>query len=621
MDTLDELINSTAAATGLDPEDVRAFTATAERREYPAGAVLFHESTPREWAGIVVEGEIRITSGLTGHVTELALLGPGSLISELALVDDTPHTATGRSVTGAVVLTVPRETLRELAVVHPDRYYRMVSRVAQLVAHRMRMVSTQLSAAIAAQQQLGGIRTEHDSLGTRELPASAYYGVQTLRAVENFQISGVKLRRFGHLINALAHVKKAAALANAELGSLAQAKADAIVAACDELLVGRLREHFVVDMVQGGAGTSTNMNANEVIANRGLEILGHRKGEYRFLHPNDDVNRSQSTNDVYPTAVKLGVYLSLQDAAAALGELQNALRAKAVEFGDVIKMGRTQLQDAVPMTLGQEFGAYAVMIGEAINHLQRIGGDLLAVNMGATAIGTGITSPPGYAELVTVKLAEITGLPITQAENLVEATQDSGDFVAVSATLKRAAVQLSKICNDLRLLSSGPRAGLGEINLPAMQPGSSIMPGKVNPVIPEVVNQVCFQLIGYDMTVTMAAEASQLELNMAEPIMAYDLMMGTMMLRNAAVTLTSRCITGITANREHCRDLVAHSIGLVTALVPKLGYEQSAAIAQEALHTGGSVYDLVLERGAMTKAELDDLLSPENMTAPRARTT
>ncbi|MTJ60438.1 lyase family protein, partial [Nocardia seriolae] len=264
-------------------------------------------------------------------------------------------------------------------------------------------------------------------------------------------------------------------------------------------------------------------------------------------------------------------------------------------------------------------GAYAVMIGEAIAHLQRISTDLLAMNMGATAIGTGITSPPGYAELVSKKLVEVTGLPICQAENLVEATQDSGDFVAISATLKRAAVQLSKICNDLRLLSSGPRAGLGEINLPAMQPGSSIMPGKVNPVIPEVVSQVCFQLIGYDMTVTMAAEASQLELNMAEPIMAYDLMMGTMMLRNAAITLTSRCVTGITANREHCRELVNHSIGLVTALVPKLGYEQSASIAKEALKTGGSVYDLVLERGAMTKDELDELLSPEKMTAPRSR--
>ncbi|MEC3951419.1 aspartate ammonia-lyase [Nocardia sp. CDC153] len=619
MGQLDELIKSTAAATGLDPDDVRAFTAVAERREYPPGAILFHESTPREWVGIVVEGEVKISTGLTGHETELARLGPGSMVSEIALVDDAPHTATGHAPKGATVLTVPTATLRALADTHPDRYYRMVSRVAQLVAHRMRSVSEQLSAAIAAQQQLGGIRTEHDSLGTRELPAEAYYGVQTLRATENFQISGIKLRKFGHLVHALAYVKKAAALANLELGSITQEKADAIVRACDEIMEGKLREDFVVDMVQGGAGTSTNMNANEVIANRGLELLGHQKGEYQYLHPNDDVNCSQSTNDVYPTSVKLGVYLSLQDAIAALEELRNALKAKAVEFNDVIKMGRTQLQDAVPMTLGQEFGAYAVMIGEAVAHLRRISQDLLAMNMGATAIGTGITSPPGYAELVTAKLAEVTGLPICQAENLVEATQDSGDFVAVSATLKRAAVQLSKICNDLRLLSSGPRAGLGEINLPAMQPGSSIMPGKVNPVIPEVVSQVCFQLIGYDMTVTMAAEASQLELNMAEPVMAYDLMMGTMMLRNAAITLTSRCITGITANREHCRDLVNHSIGLVTALVPKLGYEQSAAIAKKALKTGESVYDLVLQDSSLTKDELDELLSPEKMTAPRSR--
>ncbi|MFJ4653117.1 aspartate ammonia-lyase [Nocardia sp. NPDC088792] len=467
---------------------------------------------------------------------------------------------------------------------------------------------------------MGGIRREHDSLGERELPDVVYYGVQTLRAVENFRISGIELHTFDHLVCALAYVKKAAALANAEIGSITQAKADAITAACDEILAGALRSDFVVDMVQGGAGTSTNMNANEVIANRGLELMGHRKGEYQFLHPNDDVNCSQSTNDVYPTSVKLGVHLSLQDAADALDELRTALRDKAAEFADVIKMGRTQLQDAVPMTLGQEFGAYAVMVAEAVRHLRGAAADLLAINMGGTAIGTGITSPPGYAELVTRKLGEVTGLSFYEAENLVEATQDSGAFVAISATMKRAAVQLSKICNDLRLLSSGPRAGLGEINLPAMQPGSSIMPGKVNPVIPEVVSQVCFQLIGYDMTVTMAAEASQLELNMAEPIMAYDLLQGLMMLRNAAVTLTSRCVTGITANREHCRDLVNNSIGLVTALVPKLGYEEAAAIAKEALHTGGSVYDLVLQRGSLTRAELDDLLSPEKMTAPRSRT-
>ncbi|WUD63018.1 aspartate ammonia-lyase [Nocardia sp. NBC_00511] len=616
---MQNMIDTTSVATGIDAADLQALTSIAMYREYPAGAVLFHESTPRDWVGIVIHGEVEMVTGLIGQETVIGKVGAGGLISEMTLLDARPHMASARTSLGAEVLTVSRESIEDLAAAQPERYYRIVARVAGLVGHRLRSISGQLAAAVSAQQPVGGIRREHDSLGEREIPAEAYYGVQTLRAIENFQISGIELRKFGHLVNALAYVKKAAALANYELGALDVEKTEAISMACDDLLSGKLHGDFIVDMVQGGAGTSTNMNANEVIANRGLELMGHAKGEYRFLHPNDDVNCSQSTNDVYPTAVKLGVYLSILDVAAALGELQQALQAKAAEFSDVIKMGRTQLQDAVPMTLGQEFGAYGVMVGEAIAHLQRIAEDLLVVNMGATAIGTGITSPPGYAELCAAKLAEVTGLPIRSAENLVEATQDSGDFVAVSATMKRAAVQLSKICNDLRLLSMGPRTGLGEINLPAMQPGSSIMPGKVNPVIPEVVSQVCFQLIGYDMTVTMAAEASQLELNMAEPIMAYDLLMGTLMLRNAAITLTNRCITGITANRERCRELVNNSIGLITALVPTLGYETSANIAKEALRTGGSVYDLVLERGLLTQAALDDLLSPEKMTAPRAR--
>ncbi|APA95818.1 Aspartate ammonia-lyase [Nocardia seriolae] len=620
MDTMSDMIETTSIATGIDVEDLKALTAVAQYREYPAGAVVFHESTPRDWFGIVMRGRIEMVTGLAGHETELGTVRAGGMISEMTLLDGGTHMATARTSGGAEVLIVTREAIEELSAREPERYHRIVARVAQLVAARLQSLSSRLAEAVVSQHAVGGIRREHDSLGEREIPAEAYYGVQTLRAIENFQISGIKLRKFGHLVHALAYVKKAAALANYELGALDVEKAEAITLACDEILAGKLHGDFIVDMVQGGAGTSTNMNANEVIANRGLEIMGHGKGRYQFLHPNDDVNCSQSTNDVYPTAVKLGVYLSLQDAAEAMAELQKALQAKAAEFSDVIKMGRTQLQDAVPMTLGQEFGAYGVMVGEAIAHLKRIAEDLLVVNMGATAIGTGITSPPGYAELCAAKLAHVTGLPIRPAEDLVEATQDSGDFVAVSATMKRAAVQLSKICNDLRLLSMGPRAGLAEINLPAMQPGSSIMPGKVNPVIPEVVSQVCFQLIGYDMTVTMAAEASQLELNMAEPIMAYDLLMGTLMLRNAAVTLTNRCVTGITANRERCRELVNNSIGLITALVPALGYEESASIAKEALRTGGSVYDLVLQRGALTQEALDELLSPEKMTAPRART-
>ena len=462
-----------------------------------------------------------------------------------------------------------------------------------------------------------GTRTEHDSLGERQIPADAYYGVQTLRAVENFPLSGIPLSSFPEFVKALAIVKKACALANHDLKNLEVEKRDAIVAACDEILDGKLHDQFPVDMIQGGAGTSTNMNANEVIANRGLELLGRRKGEYGFLHPNDDVNRSQSTNDSYPTAVKIGIAREALASADAIHGLRNAFEAKATEFAEVLKMGRTEEQDAVPMTLGQEFHAYATMIEDARLRLREAGLLLLHVNQGATAIGTGINSPPGFADAVVARLCEISLLPIKCAGDLVEATQDAGSFLHMSAALKRAAVQISKICRDLRLMSSGPRCGLGEIRLPSLQPGSSIMPGKVNPVIPEVVNQVCYQVIGNDVTVTMAAEAGVLELNAMEPIMALSLFQSVRLLRNACRILAEKCIRGIVADEERCRAYVYGSIGIVTALNPVLGYEKSAAIAKEALATGGRVYDLVLEKGWMTKEALDDVLRPERMTQPR----
>jgi aspartate ammonia-lyase len=466
-------------------------------------------------------------------------------------------------------------------------------------------------------QVMSGFRLEQDSLGYREISDIAYHGVQTQRAMENFSISGILVRHFDHLVNGLAMVKKAAALTNHELGMLDETKTKAICDACEEIFEGKLHEHFTVDMFQGGAGTSTNMNANEVIANRGLELMGYRKGDYHHLHPNDHVNCSQSTNDAYPTAIKLAVLLANRSLVRAMEELRTSLEKKAMEFSDVLKMGRTENQDAVPMTLGQEFGAYAMMIDSAIRAIERAAYEFLDINMGATAIGTGINSPPGYANLVTQKLAEVSGFELRRAKNLVEATQNAGTFVQMSATLKMAAVQISKICNDLRWMSSGPRCGLNEINLPAMQPGSSIMPGKVNPVIPELVNQVCYQVMGYDAVVSMAAEASELELCMAEPIIAYDLLHGMMILKNACVTLTARCISGIEANRDICRGYVEKSIGLVTAMVPIIGYEQSAAIAKEALKTGGSVYDLLLERKLVSKEQLDAVLRPENMTDPR----
>lgn len=463
----------------------------------------------------------------------------------------------------------------------------------------------------------GKTRREHDLLGEMDIPVEYYFGVQTMRAVENFHISRVRLNFFPEFIRALADVKQGAAMANCELGLLDPKIADAIVAACGELREGKLREHFVVDMVQGGAGTSTNMNANEVIANRALEILGHEKGQYEYCHPNNHVNLSQSTNDAYPTATRIALVRSIEKLIAALRELIEAFHAKGSEFAQVIKMGRTQLQDAVPMTLGQEFEAYAATLTEEIARLETNMTLFYEINMGATAIGTGINADPDYAALCTKHLREVTGLPLVEATNMIEATSDTGAYIMNSSAQKRLAVKLSKICNDLRLLSSGPRCGLNEINLPPRQPGSSIMPGKVNPVIPEVVNQVAFRVIGNDLTVTVAAEAGQLELNVMEPIIIHSLFESIEMLINAMNTLREKCVVGITANEEVCRRMVYNSIGLVTALNPYLGYETSTMLAKEALQTGKGIYDLVLEHQLMSEEELHKVLQPENMVKPR----
>ena len=617
MIKIDEILQRVAGRMGIDKAELKKFFDHGEQRTYAAEEWLFHESTPRRWGGIILDGEVEIVRGLHGSTRHYAVLGAGQLISEDAFLGDVPHSSGAFTRLGATIWQITIDRIDAFRTEKPELFYRIVARVASGISERLRVVSQSLALVESPVHLKGAVRLEHDSLGEREIPEQAYYGVQTLRAMENFSISGVYVKNFEHMIEALAFVKKAAALANHELGVLEADKMKAICDACDELLSGKLHEHFTVDMFQGGAGTSTNMNANEVIANRGLEILGHKKGEYDYLHPNDHVNCSQSTNDAYPTAIKLAVLLSLKDLLAAMNELKEALEAKAEEFADVLKMGRTENQDAVPMTLGQEFSAYAVMIESAMAALERAGDEFHDINMGATAIGTGINSPPGYADIVTEKLTEISGFALRRARNLVEATQNAGSFAQMSATMKRAAVQISKICNDLRWMSSGPRCGLNEINLPPMQPGSSIMPGKVNPVIPELVNQICYQIIGYDAVVSMAAEASELELCMAEPIIAYDLLHGMLILKNGCITLTSRCIVGIEANRDVCRQYVENSIGLVTALVPVLGYEKSAAIAKEALKTGGSVFNLVLEKGWMTKERLDDMLRPENMTDPR----
>lgn len=460
-------------------------------------------------------------------------------------------------------------------------------------------------------------RQEHDSLGELPVPAEAYYGCQTLRALESYAITGDPISKCPSLITALAQVKKAAALANNDLGVLADDKANAIVRACNEIIRGELLGEFVVDCVQGGAGTSTNMNANEVICNRALELMGHAKGEYDYLHPNNDVNMSQSTNDVYPTAFRVALINELKLMRGGMHHLSAAFEVKAREFASILKMGRTQLQDAVPMTLGQEFHAWGVMIAEDVERVREAAKLIHEINLGATAIGTGINTVPGYTELAVKHLCEETSLPLISSVDLVEATQDTGAYVQLSGVLKRVAVKLSKICSDLRLLSSGPRCGLNEINLPPRAPGSSIMPGKVNPVIPEVVNQVAFRVIGNDVTVTLAAEAGQLELNVMEPVIAYSLFQSISMLRNACFTLADKCVSGITANADRCRELVEQSIGLVTALVPFLGYEACSEAAKEAFHTGRPVRELLLERGLVTPEELDRLMKPENMLRPR----
>lgn len=456
-------------------------------------------------------------------------------------------------------------------------------------------------------------RVESDLLGELQVPEDAYYGVQTQRALNNYKISNTRMCDYPEYVISIAYVKMAAAAANAELGVLDKKIADAIIKACEEIVAGKFHDQFPVDMMQGGAGTSVNMNANEVIANRALEIMGHKKGEYQFCSPNDHVNCAQSTNDAYPTAFRYTFVRMNKILVKSLTDLIDAFRAKGEEFKDIIKMGRTQLQDAVPMTSGQEFIAFADNLEEEIANLERNVVLLKEINMGGTAIGTGLNAVPGFAELCTKKMSEFSGDTLIKASDLVEATPDTGAYVSYSAALKRLAVKLSKICNDLRLLASGPRCGLHEINLPPMAPGSSIMPGKVNPVIPEVTNQVCFKVIGNDFTVTMAAEAGQLQLNVMEPVIAESILESITWLNNAINTLREKCIVGITVNKEHCYSMVKNSIGIVTALNPYIGYKASTKVAKEALETGGSVYDIVLEKGLMTKEKLDEALDPSMM--------
>lgn len=466
------------------------------------------------------------------------------------------------------------------------------------------------------EQNLSKTRIESDLIGSREVPESALYGVQTLRGIENFNISKFHLNEYPLFIQGLAITKMGAAMANRELDLLTEEQANAIIEACKEILDGKHHDQFPVDMIQGGAGTTTNMNANEVIANRALELMGHQRGEYQFCSPNDAVNRSQSTNDAYPTAIHIGLYYTHLKLVEHFKALIASFRKKAEEMAHVVKMGRTQLEDAVPMTLGQTFNGFASILEQEVANLNYAAQDFLTVNMGATAIGTGITAEPGYAEKCVAALRQITGLEIRLAEDLVGATSDTSCMVGYSGAMRRIAVKMNKICNDLRLLASGPRCGFGEINLPAMQPGSSIMPGKVNPVIPEVMNQISYKVIGNDLCVTMSGEAAQMELNAMEPVMAQCCFESADLFMNGFDTLRTLCIDGITANEDRCRQEVHDSIGVVTALNPVIGYKNSTKIAKEAQQTGKGVYELVLEHDILSKEDLDTILKPENMIKP-----
>ncbi len=610
--TIFQFLKAIELFRNLNDNELHEVTEKVTERHCIVGDMLFNENGPRENIFIIYKGEVELyKQNSYGSEVRLALFAGGDFLGEGIWDQNSPHSTSARVVEKAILFVINKGFFSYNA----ETTLKILSNITRVISRRMRNVNNRML-NLSAQYESGMTRPEHDLLGEREVPYEAYYGIQTMRAAENFNISGVTLNFFPAIIEAFAMVKEAAAEANYELGLLDKKITDAIVLACHELQHGKYQNQFVVDMIQGGAGTSTNMNANEVIANRALEILGFEKGNYINCHPNNHVNLSQSTNDAYPTAVKIALFNSNKRIVSVLKDLTDSFRKKGREFSDIIKMGRTQLQDAVPMTLGQEFEAYAVTLEEEIERLNQNAKLFLEVNMGATAIGTGINSDPDYSEKVIKHLRRITGLDLCLASNLVEATQDTGCFVMYSSAVKRLALKLSKICNDLRLLSSGPRTGIFEINLPPMQPGSSIMPGKVNPVIPEVVNQIAFKVIGNDLTVTIASEAGQLELNVFEPVIIQSIFESVEMLINGMNTLRYRCIDGITANKEHCRAMVLNSIGLITALVPWIGYDLAGKLAKEALENNESIYTLVLEKGILTKEKLDQILLPENMIKP-----
>lgn len=601
----------------LDSKEIELLSEKVVVQTFNAGAFLFKETKNRTSVNIIYAGDVELVKKTPKNEQKrLAYFSMGDIIGEGAFIDDTPHSTSARLVTPCTVFTLDRVEIEKLFKDHPALGMKISMRLTKVISKRMRSSNTRF-VNLGTQYISGERRKEHDLLGYKEVPNEVFYGIQTLRALENFDITGVPLNFYPDLVKAFAMVKQAAVRANSDLGLLDDDMASAIDEACTRILNGKYHKCFVVDMIQGGAGTSTNMNANEVIANVALQIMGYKKGQYEHCHPNNHVNLSQSTNDAYPTAIKIAIIKRNKNLVKSLLDLIASFHEKGEEFAHILKMGRTQLQDAVPMTLGQAFEAHAATLEEEVERLTSNANLFLEINMGATAIGTGINSDPDYTRRVVGHLRDVTGMDIVRARNLVEATQDTSSFVMYSSAIKRLSIKLSKISNDLRLLSSGPRTGFNEINLPAVQPGSSIMPGKVNPVIPEVVNQIAFKVIGNDLTVSLGAEAGQLELNVMEPVIVQSIFESMEMLINGMETLRSSCIVGITANEEHCRNLVMNSIGIVTALNPVIGYEASSSVAKEALETGKGVYQVVLEKKLLSKEEIDNILKPENMLKPR----
>ena len=619
MSTVAEIISRIPVLQELEAEQAEQAARLFSVKHFAAGEVIHKEGTRRDQLLLIQSGSVDILQITEGKPSlPLITYGHGDALGEGVLLGEADYFTTAIARTSVDSLVADGGKLREMLDSDDSLKIRVYGRVINSLLMRMTRLAPR-STPDSLELLPGNTRTERDLLGDKEVPDDAYFGVQTARAMENFQISGIPISLYPDFIASFALVKIAAAKANRDCHVITSEVCEGIESAAHEIVQGKLLEQFSVDVIQGGAGTSTNMNVNEVIANRALELMGYEKGDYQHCRPNDDVNASQSTNDAYPTALKLTMLTSNQRLLAELKRLVAAFRAKGQEFENVLKMGRTHLQDAVPMTLGQEFEAFALTIEGEIDGLETGARMLLHINMGGTAVGTGLNAPSGYSGKVVKYLRKETGFPFELAPNLVEATSDTQGFVTYSAHLRSLAIKLIKVCNDLRLMASGPRSGFSEINLLERQPGSSIMPGKVNPVIPEVVNQVCFKIMGNDLTVSMAAQAAQLQLNVMEPVIAASVLESIRMMMNGSATLRNNCIRGITANHEECRHYVDHSVGVVTALVPVLGYKPSTALAAEALKTGKGLVELIREKGLLTEAQIEEVLEPERMAWPQGR--